>query len=50
MGGGPWEVGGSYGIWDAKKGVSREVTGPDLCLKECPLVANRGDCREVSSG
>lgn len=30
--------------------VSREVTGPDLCLRERPLVANRGDCREVSSG
>lgn len=48
MGGGTWEVGGNHGGLEAKK-ISREVTRPELCLRERPLVAHR-DYREAISG
>lgn len=38
-------------IEDGELKVSRRrVTGPDLCLRERPLVAGRGDYRETSRG
>lgn len=49
--GGRWNLGGGWehGGLGAKKVSRREVTGPELCLRERPLVAH-GDYRETTRG